>query len=891
MPEKSFVFLSYTSDMDQWPTGKSFRQAACDGIVEAGFVPRHMGHFPARSTTPADNDQQELAKCDIYVGILGFNYGTPVRDQPEWSHVQHEFYAAQKSGKKLLVFLLHDAAEGQPPLANPGGEHSARQLAFRQEVLNLNGRGLACNFFNTADELHHVVYRALQAPGDSPAVYSRVLDHTALRRVADWIEACREDKEDRLDHYVPPHYAVRSVGERRIAEDGYVRVAEEGDSADQELARLLTGRRRLCISDDSGAGKSVFTRRVLSFACTPAGQQAVFGGQPGMVLRFEPWKQDWPADLLIAIEQEVRSSSAAAGENVDPAAMTRWLLLEGRILLLFDGLDQVRNEKSIVAVSEFLTGPGRHCSAIITGRPYRVDQGRGNFLRSTDWEFARLEGFDDQQVTQYLTGFQVDEIFPNREQVRELLRIPSVLRIVREMLESGHRVESFRSRGELYYRACHQLVLDAGRRIELNFNHRRTRRVEEILASIAFAMMTLRLFGAATNQATQVRSVERAAGEICHGGISDDEWREVQEISRLTNRCILEGVDDESLSWQHRSMMEYYCGLHLARYAREQCLRQAVKFAGDPEWLWAWRFVIELPTETVDESVRTASLALLFRQPEQQRRPTELMYRAWPVLETRTAGRAVLVRFRDEYPARLIHSNALTQLESSFLHCPPLILKDVRRFWMGAGGDDLRMIHRGLPRIQLEVQSFLLLRAPVTVAQFSEFDARYVATETETLRRFATTDECPAIMLNWYDAWCFAAWSGSRLPREFEWEFACRAGTETYFWWGNDMDPKKCTFGTPPTSPADSAHANSWGITEMSGNVWEWCEDWFDGDLNWTIQQQFHGVERVLRGGSFGDKGATVIQLGCTYRYSFSPEHRFFDFGVRLARDEHKEFS
>ncbi|MFN7582737.1 MAG: hypothetical protein ACK5UD_17050, partial [Planctomyces sp.] len=69
------------------------------------------------------------------------------------------------------------------------------------------------------------------------------------------------------------------------------------------------------------------------------------------------------------------------------------------------------------------------------------------------------------------------------------------------------------------------------------------------------------------------------------------------------------------------------------------------------------------------------------------------------------------------------------------------------------------------------------------------------------------------------------------------------------------------------------------------------CEDWFDGDLNWTIQQQFHGVERVLRGGSFGDKGATVIQLGCTYRYSFSPEHRFFDFGVRLARDEHKEFS
>ncbi len=883
MPEKSFVFLSYTSDMDQWPTGKSFRQAAFDGIVEAGFVPRHMGHFPARSTTPADNDQQELAKCDIYVGILGFNYGTPVRDQPEWSHVQHEFYAAQKSGKKLLVFLLHDAAEGQPPLANPGGEHSARQLAFRQEVLNLNGRGLVCNFFKTADELHHVVYRALQAPGDSPAVYSRVLDHTALRRVADWIEACREDKEDRLDHYVPPHYAVRSVGERRIAEDGYVRVAEEGDSADQELARLLTGRRRLCISDDSGAGKSVFTRRVLSFACTPAGQQAVFGGQPGLVLRFEPWKQDWPADLLIAIEQEVRSSCAAAGENVDPAAMTRWLLLEGRILLLFDGLDQVRNEKSIVAVSEFLTGPGRHCSAIITGRPYRVDQGRGNLLRSTDWEFARIEGFDDQQVTQYLTGFQVDEIFPNREQVRELLRIPSVLRIVREMLESGHRVESFRSRGELYHRACHQLVLDAGRRIELDFNHRRTRRVEEILASIAFAMMTLRLYGAATNQATQVRSVERAAGEICHGGISDDEWREVQEISRLTNRCILEGVDDESLSWQHRSMMEYYCGLHLARYAREQCLRQAVKFAGDPEWLWAWRFAIELPTETVDESVRTASLALLFRQPEQQRRPTELMYRAWPVLSRTPDGKAVIEQFGMDYFHKLKQSKPLQQLATSFVRCPPQKSAMNTEYPMGSTKHSPEAYPDEKPMVSVLVAPFRMLNAPVTVEQFAEFDSAYVHQTRCRLDEYAPFPQSPAIEISWYDAWCFAKWSQSRLPREYEWEFGCRAGTRSLYWWGNKMDRSRCVAGTEYTKPPEQHRSNPWGLMDMIGNVWEWCEDWFDKSLQKTIDESGDRQYRVMRGGAFNIDNDNEFRVA--NRSHAHPHDRQVGDGCRICRD------
>jgi len=883
MHEKSFVFLSYTSDMDQWPTGKSFRQAACDGIVEAGFVPRHMGHFPARSTTPADNDQQELAKCDIYVGILGFNYGTPVRDQPEWSHVQHEFYAAQKAGKKLLVFLIHDAAEGQPPLANPGGEHSARQLAFRQEVLNLNGRGLACNFFMTADELHHVVYRALQAPGDSPTVYSRVLEQTALRRVADWIEACREDKEDRLDHYVPPHYAVRSVGERWIAEDGYVRVAEEGDSADQELAQLLTGRRRLCISDDSGAGKSVFTRRVLSFACTPAGQQAVFGGQPGLVLRFEPWKQDWPADLLIAIEQEVRSSSAAAGENVNPAAMTRWLLLEGRILLLFDGLDQVRNEKSIVAVSEFLTGPGRQCSAIITGRPYRMDQARGNLLRSGDWQLARIEPFDDEQMAEYLTGFDIDEVFPNKNDVRDLIRIPSVLRIVRELLESGHPIELFHSRGELYHRACYRLVEDAGRKLDLCFDHRRMRRLEEILASIAFAMMTLRLYGAAARDAAQVIAVEKAVQLFQSPPVSDDEWRQVREISQLTNRCILEGVENELLSWQHRAMMEYYCGLYLGRYARRDCLLQVAEFAGDPEWSWAWRFAIELPQEAVDESTRTASLALVFRQPDQQRRPTELMYRAWRALSETPEGKRVLEQFHSEYLEKRQSSNSLQQMEASFVRCPPQTVAHKTKYLMGSTKNCPGAYPDEKPQISVTVQAFLLLDAPVTVEQFSEFDSSYQDQIRCRLDEYAPYPRSPAIEISWYDAWCFAKWSQSRLPRECEWEFACRAGTASLYWWGNKIDQNRCVADSEGTSVPVKRRANPWRIIDMIGNVWEWCEDWFDHSLEKTYHRCGDRQYRVIRGGAFNIENAH--ELRSANRSFADPQERRVGDGCRICRD------
>ncbi|MFM7832267.1 MAG: NACHT domain-containing protein, partial [Planctomycetaceae bacterium] len=172
---------------------------------------------------------------------------------------------------------------------------------------------------------------------------------------------------------------------------------------------MLTDRRRLCVSEDAGAGKSVLTRRVLSFACTEAGQRAVFGGKPGLVLRFEQWEHDWPRDFSAAIEQALQRGCAEAEADVDLKAMTGWLLNEGRVLLLLDGLDQVQNDGAIAAVSEFLTGEGRNCRAIVTGRPYRIDQSRGNLLRSTEWRFARIEGFDDEQVDQYLRGFAVKE--------------------------------------------------------------------------------------------------------------------------------------------------------------------------------------------------------------------------------------------------------------------------------------------------------------------------------------------------------------------------------------------------------------------------------------------------------------------------------------------------
>ncbi len=99
--------------------------------------------------------------------------------------------------------------------------------------------------------------------------------------------------------------------------------------------------------------------------------------------------------------------------------------------------------------------------------------------------------------------------------------------------------------------------------------------------------------------------------------------------------------------------------------------------------------------------------------------------------------------------------------------------------------------------------------------------------------------------------------AGYRLPTEAEWEYACRGGTTGEFWWGDSMDAACCWYRA---NSADTTHAaatrlsNAFGLYDMSGNVWEWCNDWYGYyDTAACIDPggPHSGVERVLRGGSF----------------------------------------
>ena len=131
-----------------------------------------------------------------------------------------------------------------------------------------------------------------------------------------------------------------------------------------------------------------------------------------------------------------------------------------------------------------------------------------------------------------------------------------------------------------------------------------------------------------------------------------------------------------------------------------------------------------------------------------------------------------------------------------------------------------------------------------------------------------------------------------RLPSEAEWEYACRAGTRTRYWFGDEIDHDKANYRekNEGTVPVTRYRRNPWGLYQVHGNVWEWCQDrWHESYQGAPEDGQPWETEgdrerAVLRGGSW-------VSLGWDLRSAHRPlDHRdhadfLANYGFRLARD------
>jgi formylglycine-generating enzyme required for sulfatase activity len=156
----------------------------------------------------------------------------------------------------------------------------------------------------------------------------------------------------------------------------------------------------------------------------------------------------------------------------------------------------------------------------------------------------------------------------------------------------------------------------------------------------------------------------------------------------------------------------------------------------------------------------------------------------------------------------------------------------------------------------------------------------------------------PVIKVSWDDAQTYIQWLNKRipgakyrLPTEAEWEYASRARrNDTAYQWGYaigkgnaNCDNAQCGDQFEHTAPVDSFTANAYGLHNMHGNVWEWCQDWY-GDYSSSSASNPKGAEsgayRVLRGGSWGYDAQSVRSA---HRYGRTPDFRFYNGGFRLA--------
>ena len=205
-------------------------------------------------------------------------------------------------------------------------------------------------------------------------------------------------------------------------------------------------------------------------------------------------------------------------------------------------------------------------------------------------------------------------------------------------------------------------------------------------------------------------------------------------------------------------------------------------------------------------------------------------------------------------------------------------------FVMGVGGTSADE----QPEHRVSIDAFYIDVHEVTQSQYARFLQETGYMPSPYWHPALDRPDDPVLGVSWEDAAAYADWAGRRLPTEAEWEYAARGGCDGFVYtWGMAPEAERANIGSAGIAPVKRFAPNGFGLYDMTGNVMEWCADWYDDDYYAKSPVKnprgpVRGEFKVLRGCAWYCDAA---QARIANRFYAQPEARSYHYGFRCARD------
>lgn len=686
--------------------------------------------------------------------------------------------------------------------------------------------------------------------------------------------------------------------------------------------------------------------------------QIRLSGQSGLVPVYARLKGfDFNRNSLLGLVRQAINDTCTYRSDAD-FLFDEGRLLDGNTVILFDGLDEIagsENTENVAQAMHDFAIEHPFCMIIVTSRPIGLEPSDYPRYRLLDLEPLNSE-LIDVYLNKWFAGKQaiiaeVKSVLSANPRIASLATNPFLLSMICSTIEAVGSAKLVRNRSDLYSVCTEYLIKRLYDKEHQRVSEESYRNTVAMLKDVAWRFFSWQESDFPLDHITVMGGRKLPAGFTSN----------IEELlDRIQQVCGLIHRSGDSYTFVHKSLWEYFTALSLLEKKPDYVIR----YAANPDWEEVIRLYFglkmaeggdvsalvrelwiankPLTVRVCSEIEKTKVLIYEVLSKDKRRAKTEKLLlldsledslhlitrHEWESLVEETL-RILLINCEEKDCEVIFRAEELLQrlgmrplnagsiiyeifdLANTMKRQEQFLLDPQNHFlWIDVEGgeflmgEDHYMFNEG-PSRMVTVKSFSISKHPVTNRMASGFPFL-------ELKLTNASPSAPVVGLTWYECRYFALWIGCRLPRESEWEYAARGGTNTirthrdidapYFFGSSVEELARHVWYDDPAREHPHAvdelnprtqkeNLNPLGIANILGNVWEWCDDIYSnyeasGDEVETAQfhqKEMMSGEKVLRGGTFRGSKDTVR---CGRRVFSHPGNRGSTVGFRLVCDK-----